>query len=196
MKESGCEGVFLGIESGNQQILRNMNKAATVEKYREGIRLLKKNRIITYASFIIGFPGETPQTVRDTVEFIQATQPDFYRTQLWYCDPITPIWKEKDQYQIKGSQFEWVHKTMDAFSACDVIDEIFLSLDNSVWIPQYNFEFGGIFSLLHRGMSLEQIKEFLLSFNQGIKEKLTHRAQREISGDTVERLERVCNKVG
>ncbi len=191
MKESGCEGVFLGIESGNQQILQNMNKAASVEKYREGLRLLKKYGIITYASFIIGFPGETYETVRDTVEFIEETQPDFCRTQLWYCDPITPIWTQKDHFQIKGSQFEWAHRSMDAFMTCDLIEDIFVNLKNSVWIPQYNFEFGGIFSLLHRGMNLTEIKEFLLAFNQGIRERLLRRGQREISLETAERLQKM-----
>jgi anaerobic magnesium-protoporphyrin IX monomethyl ester cyclase len=172
MKESGCEGVFLGIESGNNQILENMNKAATVEKYLEGISLLKEYGILTYGSFIIGFPGETYETVQDTVSFITNSGIDFYRAQLWYCDTITPIWRERETYQIKGSRFEWSHATMDSRTACNLIDEIFLSIDDPVWVPQYHFESDGIFHLLHRGISLEKCKNFLKSFNRGIREKL------------------------
>lgn len=172
MKESGCEGVFLGIESGNNQILKNMNKAAAVEKYLEGISLLKEYGILTYGSFIIGFPGETYETVQDTVSFIRNSGIDFYRTQLWYCDTITPIWRERETYQIKGSRFEWSHTTMDSRTACNLIDEIFLSIDDPVWVPQYHFESDGIFHLLHRDLPLEQCKSFLKSFNRGIREKL------------------------
>jgi radical SAM PhpK family P-methyltransferase len=172
MKESGCEGVFLGIESGNNQILENMNKAAAVESYLEGISLLKAYGILTYGSFIIGFPGETYETVQDTVSFIKNSGIDFYRTQLWYCDTVTPIWREREKYQIKGSRFEWSHATMDARTACDLIDEIFLADVTPVWIPQYHFESDGIFHLFHRGLSLEQCKNFLKSFNKGIREKL------------------------
>lgn len=83
--------------------LNNMNKSADIDKYKEGIKLLKENGIVTMASFIIGFPGETYETVKDTINFIEETQPDFYRAQLWYCEPITPIWNKKDKYGIKGA---------------------------------------------------------------------------------------------
>src|SRR5262249_11271360 len=45
---SGCKGVFLGIESGSPAILKNMNKAATIEKYVEGIKLLHQYDILTF----------------------------------------------------------------------------------------------------------------------------------------------------
>ncbi len=188
MKESGCEGVFLGIESGNQQILQNMNKAASVDDYHKGIALLKEYEITTYASFIIGFPGETPKTVEDTLCFIKDNPLDFFRTQLWYCDKITPIWREREKYNIQGSQFSWSHATFDSRSACDVIDDVFLNIDQPLWVPQYNFEFAGIFNLLHRGLSLEQVKCFLATFNQGIRDRLIHPRQPECDGNLVDRF--------
>jgi len=191
MKESGCEGVFLGIESGNNDILKNMNKAASLDKYRSGITLLKEYGIITYASFIIGFPGETVNTVRDTVNFIEEYQPDFYRTQLWYCDTTTPIWLQREKYNIQGSQFQWSHETMDSKTACDLIEDIFLNMKNSIWVPQYNFEFAALFNLLHRGMSLEQVKQFIVYFNDGIKEKLVKLQQVEVSPKVIENLKKL-----
>src|SRR3982751_5478075 len=70
MAESGCKGVFLGIESGSPSILINMNKSATVEKYAKGIEMLRRNGILTFGSFITGFPGETDETVQETIDFI------------------------------------------------------------------------------------------------------------------------------
>lgn len=188
MKESGCEGVYLGIESGNDQILKNMNKTASVEKYLEGIELLKENEIVTYGNFIIGFPGETYETVDDTIKFIKESGIDFYRVQLWYCDTITPIWKERDKYDIKGERFEWRHATMDSRTACDLVDEIFLKIDQSTWVPQYNFNFDSIWHLIHQGLSFESVKNFLKSFNRGIKEKLPHPSQKEVSCEVISQL--------
>ncbi|MEK4044431.1 PhpK family radical SAM P-methyltransferase [Paenibacillus sp. FSL H8-0048] len=189
MKESGCEGVFLGIESGSQQILKNMNKSATIEKYKEGIQLLKEYGIITYASFIIGYPGETRETVQETFDFIDRYKPDFFRTQLWYCDPTTPIWAKREQYGIEGSQFKWSHDTMDAQTACNIIEEYFMTHQSSVWVPQYNFEFSAIFNLLHRGMDIDQVKTFMVLFNKGIKEKLEHPEYPEVSEDLAAEME-------
>jgi radical SAM PhpK family P-methyltransferase len=172
MKESGCEGVFLGIESGNNDVLKHMNKAATVEKYLAGIQLLKEFDILTYGSFIIGFPGETEETVRDTSRFIRESGLDFYRAQAWYCDPITPVWEKREQYKLTGSSFEWQHATMNSRRAADIVDDIFTSIDAPTWVPQYNFECDALFHLLNRGLSREQVKAFLTGFNKGVKEKL------------------------
>jgi radical SAM PhpK family P-methyltransferase len=109
MKQSGCEGVFLGIESGSNPILKNMNKGVTVERYIEGIRLLKEYEITTFGCFINGFPGETIETAKETLRFIRDSGIDFYRIQLWYCDPITPIWQQREKYQLTGAHFNWSH---------------------------------------------------------------------------------------
>jgi anaerobic magnesium-protoporphyrin IX monomethyl ester cyclase len=194
MKESGCEGVFLGIESGSPQILKNMNKAATVDKYTRGIGLLKKYGILNFGSFIIGFPGETHETVQETVQFIKESGIDFFRVHLWYCEPVTPIWREREKYQIKGSNFEWWHATMDSQTASNYIDDIFLSIETPIWLPQYNFDFDNIFHIMKRGFSLEAIKNILKSFNRGIKEKLEAPSKREVSLDIIKQLKKFCQE--
>ncbi|MGD2087371.1 MAG: PhpK family radical SAM P-methyltransferase [Candidatus Aminicenantes bacterium] len=188
MKDSGCEGVFLGIESGNQGVLKNMNKFANLDKYREGIALLKENSIVTYGNFIVGFPGETEKTVRDTIDFIQTSGLDFYRAQLWYCEPITPIWQERIKYRLKGKSFEWSHVTMDAKKACDLIEEMFLSIDSPIWVPQYHFDFDNLWHLTNRGMSLQQVKELLRIFNRGVREKLNAPTLNDVSMSIIKEL--------
>jgi radical SAM PhpK family P-methyltransferase len=192
MKESGCMGVFLGIESGSDRILKNMNKAASVEKYRHGISLLKENEIVTYGSFILGFPGETAETVRETIRFIRETGIDFYRAQVWYCDPITPIWQQRDKYDLKGSNFEWKHKTMDSKTASDWVDRIFLTIDKSIWVPYHHFDFDNLWHLLHHGLSMEEIKDFLKSFNDCLKEKLLTPSLEEVSYESISKMKVAC----
>lgn len=163
MAESGCKGVFLGIESGSPTILKNMNKAATIEKYAQGIEWLRSRGILTFGSFIVGFPGETEETVNETVEFIRSTRPDYYRAQLWYCEAGTPIERQRDQYRIEGEGFVWSHETMDSLEAMDHIDRIFLSVKDSAWLPQWSFDFWIIPYLLGRGVSFEQFKRLMTS---------------------------------
>jgi len=190
MKESGCEGVFLGIESGSDKILKNMDKAATSSQYRKGIEFLKKYNIPTFGCFIIGFPGETYQTVQETVSFIEETGLDFYRTQQWYLEPITPIWNQKEKYGIKGQSFEWSHDTMDSKEACDIVDENFMTINNSIWLPQYNFDFDNLLHLLHKGMNITQLKDFLKAFNTGVKARIANPMKREADSAVVEELHR------
>lgn len=190
MKESGCEGVYLGIESGNDTILKNMNKATTVDRYRRGIEILKEYEIPTMGSFIVGFPGETYKTFQDTVNFIKETRVDFYRAHLWYCWSITPIWREKDKYKLIGSNFEWSHATMDSKTAANLLDELFLSIDNSIWVPQYSFDFDNIFHMVHRGLPMEKAKEFLRAFNMGIKEKIENPTKKNFSYDILRKMKK------
>jgi radical SAM PhpK family P-methyltransferase len=161
MAESGCKGVFLGIESGSPTILQNMNKAATIEKYGRGIEMLRRHGILTFGSFIIGFPGETDATVQETIDFIRSERPDYYRAQAWYCEPGTPIQNERAKYDIRGEGFVWSHKTMDSLEAMDHIDRMFLSVNESTWLPQWSFDFWTIPYLLGRGISMESFNSFM-----------------------------------
>jgi radical SAM PhpK family P-methyltransferase len=161
MAQSGCKGVFLGIESGSPAILKNMNKAATIEKYAKGMALLRDNGILTFGSFIVGFPGETDETVSETIEFIKATRPDYYRAQMWYCEKGTPIQKHRENYNIDGEGFVWSHNTMDSLEAIGHIDRMFLTIDESIWLPQWSFDFWIIPYLLGKGISFERFKDFM-----------------------------------
>ena len=161
MAESGCKGVFLGIESGSPSILINMNKSATVEKYAKGIEMLRRNGILTFGSFITGFPGETDETVQETIDFIRTTRPDYYRSQMWYCEPGTPIQNERRKYQIEGEGFVWSHATMDSMGAMDHIDRMFLAINESVWLPQWSFDFWIIPYLMGKGISRDRFREFM-----------------------------------
>ncbi|MET0647061.1 MAG: PhpK family radical SAM P-methyltransferase [Pyrinomonadaceae bacterium] len=161
MAESGCKGVFLGIESGSPTILKNMNKAATIERYGYGIEQLHRRGILTFGSFIVGFPGETAETVDETLSFIKEHKPTYYRAQSWYCEPGTPVDQQREKYGIEGEGFVWSHNTMDSLEAMDHIDRMFLSVNESLWLPQWSFDFWIIPYLIGRGVTPEGFKEFM-----------------------------------
>lgn len=161
MARSGCKGVFLGVESGSPAILTNMNKSATVEKYTKGIEWLRQYGILTFASMITGFPGETERTVQESIDFIRETKPDYYRSQMWYCEPGTPIQNRREEFKIDGEGFVWNHATMDSLEAMDHIDRMFLTVKESLWLPQWSFDFWIIPYLLGKGISVDQFKHFM-----------------------------------
>lgn len=194
MKDSGCESVFLGLESADSRVLKNMNKKASITGYREGIALLKKYNITTFGNFLIGFPGETTESVLGTVRFIKESELDFYRTQLWYCDPITPVCSRREYYNLKGEHFEWQHDTMNSKTASDLLEKMIIDIEKPARYPQYYFDYDRILQLTHKGLSMEQVKEFLRAFNNGIKEKLLHPSQQEMSYEVVERIVRSCRE--
>jgi p-methyltransferase len=158
--KSGCKGVFLGIESGDQEVLKAMNKAAAVDGYQKGIRLLKEYDIITHASIIIGHPGETEQTARNTIEFLMDTQPDYYAMQLYFHDPKAPIALKTDQYRIEGKHYAWKHKSMDWQEASDIIDAAIETITESAVLPVLSYNVESLVYLMARGLSPNTIKSF------------------------------------
>lgn len=166
MAESGCAGVFLGIESGSPTILENMDKSATIEKYARGIERLRDHGILTFGSFIVGFPGETDRTVQETLDFIVDSRVDYYRAQMWYNEAGTPIHRQRDKYGIYGDGFVWRHATMDSLEAMDHIEDLFLEVTTSEWLPQWSFDFWVIPYLMGKGISRERFREFMSRANE------------------------------
>lgn len=160
MAEAGCKGTFLGIESGDQTVLDAMNKYANLDRYARGIDSLKARGITTYTSFIVGFPGETEQTVRNTIGFIEETQPDFISAGIWFYDDKTPVADMAEKFGLRGAGFHWHHATMDWKQAMDQADFLYRSVKNSAIMPTYNFDFWSIPYLVGQGFDVERIRSF------------------------------------
>lgn len=68
LAETRCRVAGIGIESGNNEILRKSKKGQRVEQVEKAVRLLDKYQIKTKGFFIIGLPGETEETARQTID--------------------------------------------------------------------------------------------------------------------------------
>lgn len=66
MARSGCRSIQFGFESGNELVLKSINKKITPDQILHATRLCIRNRIIPYGNFIIGFPQDTVSSIRDT----------------------------------------------------------------------------------------------------------------------------------
>ena len=73
MKDSGCEFITLGIESGNNGILEKIRKGITIEEVLRACAIIKKHNIGLGAFFMVGFPWETEETLKDTLNVIKES---------------------------------------------------------------------------------------------------------------------------
>jgi len=192
MAKAGCEGVFMGIESGSDKMLALMNKTSRSHHYHAAIPRLKAVGILAHANFIIGFPGETRSTFEETLAFIAESQPDSYLAQLWFCDPVTPIWKRREELGIEGSAFNWRHRTMDHRQACDLVEEMFVRVEDSVWAPQWGMSPWAFYYLERKGMTRQQVMSFMRCFNACVKYQLQHPEATEINHELLMALQSSC----
>jgi anaerobic magnesium-protoporphyrin IX monomethyl ester cyclase len=76
MRETNCQQVFFGVESGCQEILDAVKKRTTVEQNEKAIKLAKEVGLFVAISIMIGYPGETADMLKHTLDFIRKTEPD------------------------------------------------------------------------------------------------------------------------
>jgi radical SAM PhpK family P-methyltransferase len=158
---SGCAGVFLGIESGDPGVLDNMHKLAQDSQYRVGIRRLNERGITTFASIIVGFPGETEQTVQNTVDFLNETEPTLWRAQAWWANPSSPVYRDKERFGIEGEGYLWRHATMSSVEAAELSDRMFDMVTGSTWLPLYDFDFWSLPYLNGKGIGVNDLLPLL-----------------------------------
>jgi len=98
LKKSGCKQILYGIESGSQKILDAMKKHITVDRVREAVKLTKKAGIEAQGFFIVGYPGETEETLKDTVKLIKKCRFDDIATFFFTPLPGSEIYQNVDKY--------------------------------------------------------------------------------------------------
>ncbi len=94
MHNSGCITIWFGVESGSEKILGQMNKKIKLEETREAFRIAQKVGLMTIASAVIGFPGETEETAWETINFINSLNPDDIGCYVATPYPGTPMYEQ------------------------------------------------------------------------------------------------------
>ncbi len=92
MKQAGCQNIRLAIESANDEVLKKLDKNTSIEKIQKGIKIFRKAGITVMGQFMIGNPGDTLESVKETIYFAKnsdLSQVEFYvpipyrETELW-----------------------------------------------------------------------------------------------------------------
>ena len=94
MKKAGFYLLAFGIESGNKEILKIINKGETLEQIEEAIKLCKKYKILTEGFFILGNLGETEGTMQDTINFAKKLDLDIAQFQAFIPFPGSKFYNE------------------------------------------------------------------------------------------------------
>jgi p-methyltransferase len=182
MRDSGCQGVYLGIESASNDVLRNMNKKVTREALLKGMEFLNRYGIPTFAAFVLGFPGETEQTIVQNMEFLKMCSIDFYSTKEFYYMQHASVHNNRDKYGLTGLGNKWTHNTMDSTTASamkvnmfrEVKEAVFMDPDTSLWYLAY---------LQDQGFTMPQIRAI-----QGV---INGMMMSEIDGDFTDKAPRL-----
>ena len=107
MKKAGCYLLGLGIETPNEEILKNVRKLTTIKDIKKAITLCKQAGIKTMGHFMFGLPGETRKTAKKTIKFAKNCGVDYAQ---FYCAvpyPKTEYWKElKKKNQIVSKNWD------------------------------------------------------------------------------------------
>lgn len=179
MRDAGCRGVSIGVESGSQKILDLANKRIKIDDIKKAIDLLKRAKIKQYTSFIIGLPGETEETINQTKNFILDSKPTGFQISSLVPYPNSKLY-DQAIYHGKISQdisFDKLLLYNSPISLCDLsvkeINEyrkkIYKDIYTNVgwWLSNINFVLRNPEDLLMgMGYSLKVIKRLIRDNNE------------------------------
>ena len=133
MYRAGCRLVAFGLESGSQNTLERIKKGATVNQAKDAIKWAKNAGLDVYASFVIGFPGETKEEMKETFEFIKSNPIDYPKINLLVPYPGSEV------YQTITNADPSFSKEWDKFTSFSSMTD-----NEPVYVPQ--------------GISIEELK--------------------------------------
>jgi radical SAM superfamily enzyme YgiQ (UPF0313 family) len=108
MRDSGLESVAIGIESGDPTVLKNINKRTTVEHNKKALLLCQKVGVPVRCSLMFGNPGETRETLQNTINLMEETQPDEWNISVLMPTPGSTYWNFPSEHGLSFDREEIV----------------------------------------------------------------------------------------
>lgn len=119
MGKAGCWLISWGIESGNEQILRHARKGAYPDKAERALKWAKAAGIRNWGYFIVGLPGETEETIRQTIDFAKKLPLDIALFHVAAPYPGTPFFFEVVENNWFRPGTRWEQVDMDKGTVLD-----------------------------------------------------------------------------
>lgn len=111
--KANVSNVVFGMESGDPGILKLMGKYYNVDKMVAGAREAREKGVELSSSVIIGYPGETDETVSNTIRVLVKSEFNYVFLHALNVVPQTPLWRNREQLGLKvGKTGYWAHTTM------------------------------------------------------------------------------------
>ena len=136
MERAGLRLAFIGVESGDQGQLDRMKKKQKVLQLKRTIENLDAHFISTFNTFIVGFPGETKETVQNTIHFLNELSLTHltasYEAFPLRMHPLTDLTEPENRakWGLKGSNHDWSHDTMNRAEALSSLYTLFKEVNN------------------------------------------------------------------
>jgi radical SAM superfamily enzyme YgiQ (UPF0313 family) len=178
MGRAGCWLISWGIESGNEQILKHAHKGAYPDKAERALLWAKKAGIKNWGYFIIGLPGETEETIRETIDFSKNLPLDIALFHVAAPYPGTPFFFEVVENGWFRSGTRWEQVDMDKGTVLDYPElsaERLLYWQKRAW-REWAFRPGPILTYIK--MLLSDISTFKSALSVGVQH-LSWQSQRE-----------------
>jgi radical SAM superfamily enzyme YgiQ (UPF0313 family) len=119
MGKAGCHMISWGIESGSEEVLKRARKGAHPDKAAQALRWSKKAGIKNFGYFIIGLPGETKETIRQTIDFAKSLPVDFAIFHIAAPYPGTPFFYDVVENGWFRPGTNWEEVDMDRSTVLD-----------------------------------------------------------------------------
>ncbi len=110
LRSSHCKSVHIGVESGDDEVLRTVEKHITLKQVFNAIRLLTSNNMRAECSFILGHPTDTLESMERTLILAaKLDQSGVVLSVAGICTPFpgTKIWNRIDEYPLKMHSYNW-----------------------------------------------------------------------------------------
>lgn len=130
-KDNGLRLLLVGYESGNQQILNNIKKGIRLDIAREFTRNCRKLGIVIHGTFILGLPGETRETMEETLRFACALDVETIQVSLAAAYPGTELYRQavqggwfKDDSLVRGDGTQAATLQYPGLTAAEINDGV------------------------------------------------------------------------
>jgi hopanoid biosynthesis associated radical SAM protein HpnJ len=171
MKEAGCRLLIVGYESGDQQILKNIKKGATIERARQFTKDCHKLGLVIHGDFILGLPGETHETINNTIAFAKELDVETIQVSVAHAYPGTELYDYavsngfmvKDTKMVDEGGHQLAHIQYPGLPADDILDAVHRFYDEYYFRPKaaYRIVRKAIFNTADRKRLYKEARAFL-----------------------------------
>jgi hopanoid biosynthesis associated radical SAM protein HpnJ len=171
MKEAGCRLLIVGYESGDQQILKNIKKGATVERARQFTKDCHKLGLVVHGDFILGLPGETHATIRNTIAFAKELDVETIQVSVAHAYPGTELYDYAvkngfmvgDNKMVDEGGHQLPHSQYPGLPADDILEAVHQFYDEYYFRPKAVFRIlrKAAFNSVDRKRLYKEAKTFL-----------------------------------
>jgi radical SAM superfamily enzyme YgiQ (UPF0313 family) len=146
LEAARCRRLFIGFESMNTVALKNMDKKVTLPQNFRAIDALRGTSMEIRASFMVGYPGETPDDYAQTHKFLVKDYQGLFNVHFFmFSDETMPVWEDAPLFDLEVENgWTWKHSGMDSETAQRLRAETLLAArwqsDHAVhdlWQPNY-----------------------------------------------------------